>query len=58
MVMLLKNRQREESVRNIRNKTLEVEGDGDKSISIFDRPRDVKGTALLNFTHKTGTDDQ
>jgi outer membrane lipoprotein-sorting protein len=58
MVMLLKNRQGEESVRNIRNKTLEVEGDGDKSISIFDRPRDVKGTALLNFTHKTGTDDQ
>jgi hypothetical protein len=42
-------------VRNIRNKTLEVEGD--KSISIFDRSRDVKGTALLNFTHKTGTDD-
>jgi outer membrane lipoprotein-sorting protein len=58
MVMLLKNRQGEESVRNIRNKTLEVEGDGDKSISIFDRPRDVKGTALLNFTHKVGTDDQ
>ncbi len=58
MVMLLKNRQGEESRRHIRNKTLEVEGDGDKSISIFDRPRDVKGTALLNFTHKIGADDQ
>ena len=58
MVMLLKNKQGEESSRHIRNKTLEVEGDGDKSISIFDRPRDVKGTALLNFTHKVGTDDQ
>lgn len=58
MVMLLKNRQGEESVRYIRNKTLEVEGDGDKSLSIFDRPCDVKGTALLNFSHKTGTDDQ
>jgi len=58
MVMILKNRQGEESSRNIRNKTLEVDGDGDKSLSIFDRPRDVKGTALLNFTHKVGTDDQ
>ena len=58
MVMVLKNRQGEESSRNIRNKTLEVENDGDKSLSIFERPRDVKGTALLNFTHKTGTDDQ
>jgi len=58
MVMVLKNRQGEESSRHIRNKTLEVEGDGDKSLSIFDRPRDVKGTTLLNFTHKVGTDDQ
>ena len=58
MVMILKNRQGEESTRDIRNKTLEVEGDGDKSLVIFDKPRDVKGTALLNFTHKTGSDDQ
>ncbi len=58
MVMVLKNKQGEESTRHIRNKTLEVEGDGDKSISIFDRPRDVKGTALLNYTHKVGADDQ
>ena len=54
----MKNRQGEESSRYIKNKTLEVENDGDKSLSIFERPRDVKGTALLNFTHKTGTDDQ
>lgn len=58
LLMTLKNRQGEHSTRHIRNKTLEVEGDGDKSISIFDQPRDVKGTALLNFSHKIGTDDQ
>ncbi|GJL77161.1 MAG: membrane protein [Nitrospinaceae bacterium] len=58
LMMILKNRQGEESTRDIRNKTLEVEGDGDKSLVIFDKPRDVKGTALLNFTHKTGSDDQ
>ncbi len=58
MEMILKNRHGEQSVRYIRTKNLEVVGDGDKSLVIFDKPRDVKGTALLNFTHKTGTDDQ
>ncbi len=58
MVMILKNRHGEESKRTIRSRTLEVPGDGDKSLVIFDRPRDVKGTALLNFSHKEGNDDQ
>ena len=58
MIMVLKNRHGQESVREMRVKILEVEGDGDKSLSIFDTPRDVKGTAFLNFTHRTGDDDQ
>ena len=58
MTMLLKNRHGEESSRYIRLRTLEVDGDGDKSMSVFDRPRDVKGTAFLSFTHKAGSDDQ
>ena len=58
MTMLLKNRHGEKSSRYIRLRTLEVDGDGDKSMSIFDRPRDVKGTAFLSFTHKAGADDQ
>lgn len=56
--MILKNRQGQVSIRFNRNKSLEVEGDGDKSLIIFDAPKDIKGTALLNFSHKTGTDDQ
>ena len=56
--MILKNKQGQESIREIRSKTLEVDGDGDKSLTIFDRPRDIKGTALLSFTHKEGADDQ
>jgi len=56
--MVLRNKQGQESVREIRSKTLEVEGDGDKSLVIFDNPRDVAGTALLSFTHKEGPDDQ
>jgi outer membrane lipoprotein-sorting protein len=58
MTMLLRNRQGEESLRNMRNKTLEMEKDGDKTLVIFDEPRDVKGTALLSFSHKVGDDDQ
>jgi hypothetical protein len=56
--MTLRNKQGQESERVIRSKTLEVDGDGDKSQTIFDEPRDVKGTALLSFTHKEGPDDQ
>ncbi len=58
MTMILRNKQGKESQRAIRTRTLEVPGDGDKSLSIFDTPRDVKGTAFLTFSHKTGDDEQ
>ncbi len=58
LVMTLRNKAGKESVRNIRLKNLEIDGDGDKSMSIFDRPRDVKGTAFLSFSHPLGNDDQ
>ncbi len=58
MSMLLKNRHGEESLRQMRVKSLEVEDDGDKSLIVFDEPRDVKGTALLTFSHKVKDDDQ
>lgn len=58
MEMILRNKNGDESTRYIRNKTLEVVGDGDKSLVIFNKPRDVKGTAFLSFTHKSGPDDQ
>lgn len=58
MQMILRNRQGEESTREIRSKTLEVDGDGDKSLTIFDAPKDVKGTAFLSFTHALDPDDQ
>lgn len=56
--MVLRNRHGQESKRSIRSKTLEVTGDGDKSMSIFDTPRDVKGTAFLSFTHALEADEQ
>ncbi len=47
-----------ERVRRLRVRTLEVEGDGDKSVAIFDTPADVKGTAFLSHTHIGKPDDQ
>ncbi len=58
MTMILRNRHGQESQRQIRTRTKEVDGDGDKALLIFDQPRDVKGTAFLNYTHATGPDDQ
>lgn len=58
MKMILRDRQGRESTRIIRSQTLEVKGDGDKSLISFDTPRTVKGTRFLSFTHKKGPDDQ
>ncbi len=58
MIMILKNRAGKTSRRIIRSKTLEGKGDGDKSLSLFDEPADVKGTAMLTFSHGLKADDQ
>ncbi len=58
MTMILRNRHGDESRRIITSKTLEVPGDGDKILSVFHNPKDVKGTAFLTFSHKVGDDDQ
>ena len=58
LTMILRNRHGQTTERDIRTKSMEVENDGDKSMSIFDSPRDVQGTAFLSFTHATTADDQ
>jgi len=58
MEMILRNKDGRESRRQIRIQAMETENDGDKSLTIFDSPRDVAGTALLTHTHKKGDDDQ
>ena len=58
MVMTLKNKSGDTSTRLIRIKTLEVDGDGDKSLSIFDEPADVKDTKMLTYSHGLQPDDQ
>ena len=51
MTMTLLNKQGESSERKITIKNLEVDGDGDKSLTIFHEPKDVKGTSFLSFSH-------
>lgn len=58
MNMILRNKEGQESIRDIRLKSLEIENDGDKSLSVFDKPKDVKGTAFLSFSHAVEADDQ
>ena len=58
MTMVLRDRHGRESVRQMRFKVLEVPGDGDRSLFVFDQPRDVQGTALLTHAHINTQDDQ
>ena len=58
MQMILTNKQGQKSERSIRIVSQEVIGDGDKSLSIFRSPKDIKGTAFLSYTHSLKPDDQ
>jgi len=58
LTMILRNRQGQTSERQMRVRTLEVEGDGTRSLCIFDSPMDVKGTILLTHSRKSAEDGQ
>ena len=58
MKMVLRNRHGKESVRQIRVTNLEVDGDGDKGLTVFDEPRDIKGTSFLSYSHALEPDEQ
>jgi len=59
MLMILTNRAGGSSKRVMRAKTLEGKaGKGDKSLSLFDQPADVKGTKMLTFSKGLKPDDQ
>lgn len=58
--MILKNSHGEESIRELRRTALEVNepGLGDKSLTVFDNPKDIEGTAFLSHTKILEADDQ
>lgn len=58
MEMILVSANGQKSAREVRLKFLEVADDGDKSLSVFDSPKDVQGTAFLSFSHALTPDEQ
>jgi outer membrane lipoprotein-sorting protein len=58
LTMTLTNRNGQQTTRKMHGYSLEVEADGDMSMTVFDSPADVKGTASMTYTHKSGDDDQ
>ena len=60
MTMILRNAAGQESERTLRLSTLEKESEevGDKSLIVFDSPKDVEGTALLSHAQILESDDQ
>jgi outer membrane lipoprotein-sorting protein len=58
MQMVLRNKAGSESRRAMRYWTLEVNGDGDRTLILFDTPSDVRGTAMLTHSHGNKPDDQ
>lgn len=58
MRMVLVKKDGKSFTRNVRTYVKSVPGDGDKVLSIFDSPADIKGTKLLAYTHLENADDQ
>ena len=58
MKMILEDAHGTKISRKMKGKTMETKGDGDKSISQFLLPADVRGTMMLTWTHKKKDDDQ
>ena len=57
-MMTLRAANGREIKRAFRTRSLEIAGDGDKTLLIFDTPKDVKGTVFLTHAQKRGNDDQ
>lgn len=58
LAMQLRNAHGQESRRALRMQVFEVADDGDLSLTRFDSPRDIAGTAFLSHTHALKPDDQ
>ena len=58
LTMVMHGGDGKEHRRELRLQTLEVRGGGDKTLLIFDSPRDLRGTALLSHSHVDESDDQ
>lgn len=57
LTMTLIDSQGQQASRQLRVQNLEYP-EGEKSLMVFDTPRDVRGSALLSYTHPVGDDEQ
>ncbi|MGD0679159.1 MAG: outer membrane lipoprotein-sorting protein [Polyangiaceae bacterium] len=57
VTMILRERSGDSIVRKMELSNLEVQGEGNRTLVVFDNPPDVKGTTILTATH-TSSDDQ
>lgn len=58
LTMVLKTRDGGERSREMRIRGLELEGHGEKTLVVFEKPRDLAGIALLTFTRPEARDEQ
>ena len=58
LVMILRDAGGSSVERKLSVSSLEVKDDGDKALTVFDSPLDVKGTAFLSFSHVLEADEQ
>ncbi len=58
MEMHLFDQEGSKNIRSLRMKLKEVKDDGDKALTIFDQPKDIKGTRFLNLSHALISDEQ
>jgi outer membrane lipoprotein-sorting protein len=58
ITMTLRNPRGESSERLLRTYTLEGVPEGDKTLVVFEAPKDIAGTALLTHSRPEGNDDQ
>lgn len=56
LTMVIRSANGRERTWEMRTKVLDVPGDGNKTLVVFDHPRDLRGTALLTFSHRTSSD--
>ncbi len=56
LTMILRSRHTKERIRELRIRVLEGAGQGDKTLLVFERPRDLVGTALLTHANPEGSD--
>lgn len=56
--MTLKNARGDQSMRSLNVKFLEVNKDGDKTLTLFKAPKDIRNTAFLSYSHAVKPDDQ